>query len=56
MKIGFYEIAGDWRLMDRYLEGIRKVTPEDIRTVAKQYLDRERRTVGTLMPVKAKTP
>jgi zinc protease len=56
MKIGFYEIAGDWRLMERYLEGIRKVSREDIRRVARQYLDRERRTVGTLMPVKANTP
>jgi len=56
MKIGFYEIAGDWRLMERYLEGIRKVSREDIRRVAKQYLDRDRRTVGTLIPAKAKTP
>jgi zinc protease len=56
MKIGFYEIAGDWRLMERYLEGIRKVSREDIRKVAQQYLDRDRRTVGTLIPVKANTP
>jgi zinc protease len=56
MKIGFYEIAGDWRLMDRYLEGIREASREDIRRVARQYLDRDRRTVGTLIPVKAKTP
>ena len=56
LKIGFYEIAGDWRLMERYLEGIRKVSREDIRRVARQYLDRDRRTVGTLIPGKAKTP
>ena len=56
MKIGFYEVAGDWRLMDRYLEGIRKVNREDIRRVARQYLDRDRRTMGTLIPVKTKTP
>lgn len=56
MKIGFYEAAGDWRLMDRYIEGIRKVSREDIRRVAKQYLDRDRRTVGTLIPVATKTP
>ena len=54
MKIGFYEIAGDWRQMENYLDGIRKVTREDIRRVAKQYLDRDRRTVGTLIPIKAK--
>jgi predicted Zn-dependent peptidase len=32
------------------------VSREDIRKVAQQYLDRDRRTVGTLMPVKANTP
>ena len=42
--------------MERYLEGIRKVSREDIRRVAKQYLDRDRRTVGMLIPAKAKTP
>jgi zinc protease len=56
MKIGFYETVGDWRLMDRYIDGIRKVSREDIRRVAKQYLDRDRRTIGTLIPVKAETP
>ena len=56
MKIGFYEVVGDWRLMDRYIEGIRKVSREDIRRVAKQYLDSDRRTVGTLIPLKNKTP
>ena len=55
MKIGFYEAAGDWRLMDRYIEGIRSVSREDIRRVAKQYLDRDRRTVGVLIPTQVKT-
>jgi zinc protease len=50
MKIGYYEAVGDWRLMDRYLDGIRKVTVEDVQRVAKQYLDRDRRTVGVLIP------
>ena len=52
MKIGYYEIAGGWRQMDSYLDGIRKVTREDVRRVAKQYLDRDRRTVGVLIPTK----
>jgi zinc protease len=56
MKIGFYEVVGDWRLMDRYIEGIRKVSREDIRRVAKRYLDSDRRTLGTLIPLKDKTP
>jgi zinc protease len=55
MKIGSYEAVGDWRLMDSYLDGIRKVTREDIQRVARQYLDRDRRTVGVLMPTKEKT-
>jgi zinc protease len=52
LKIGYYEAVGGWRLMDAYLDGIRKVTREDIRRVAKKYLDRDRRTVGTMMPNK----
>ena len=30
MKYGMFEMLGDWRLMDKYLEGIRKVTPADV--------------------------
>jgi zinc protease len=54
MKIGYYEAAGGWRQMEDYLDGIRKVTREDIRRVARQYLDRDRRTGGTLIPVKTR--
>lgn len=54
LKIGYYEIVGDWRDMDKYLDGIRRVTREDIRRVAQQYLDRDRRTVGVLVPTKEK--
>jgi zinc protease len=50
MKIGYYEAVGGWRLMDSYIDGIRKVTREDIRRVAKQYLDQDRRTVGIMIP------
>jgi len=52
MKYGMFEILGDWRLIDRYLEGIRKVTPEDVTTVAKKYLRKDNRTVGILIPTK----
>jgi zinc protease len=52
LKIGYYEITGGWRQLDSYLDGIRKVTREDIRRVARQYLDADRRTVGTLIPTK----
>ncbi len=54
MKIGYYEIAGGWRQLDGYLDGIRKVTRQDIRRVARQYLNADRRTLGTLIPTKEK--
>lgn len=52
MITGKFEILGDWRLKERYLEGIRKVKPEDVQRVAKKYLTEDNRTVGILMPVK----
>jgi zinc protease len=55
MRIGRYEATADWRLLNSYLPGIRKVTAADILRVAKKYLDAEGRTVGTLVPTKEKT-
>ncbi len=55
MKIGYYEAAAGWRMMDAYLDGIQRVSREDIRRVARQYLDRDRRTVGVLIPTKEKS-
>jgi zinc protease len=52
MILAEFELLGDWRLKDRYLEGIRKVTPEDVQQVAKKYLIEDKRTVGILIPVK----
>jgi zinc protease len=51
-RIGFYEATADWRLLNSYLEGIRKVTTADIQRAAKKYLDPDRRTVGVLIPLK----
>ena len=50
---GMFEIIGGWRLRDLYLEGIRKVTPEEVSDVARRYLTRENRTTGYLVPKKA---
>jgi zinc protease len=55
MKIGYYEATGGWRLIDNYLDGIRKVTREDIQRVAKKYLDGDQRTVGVLIPTQETT-
>lgn len=53
MKIGMFEILGSWKLMDEYLEGIRKVTPEEVQRVARKYLTEGNRTLGILIPVKS---
>ncbi len=52
MKYGIFEMLGDWRLIDTYLEGIRKVTPEEVVNGAKKYLTEENRTAGILIPTK----
>lgn len=54
MKYGIFEMLGDWRLINRYLEGIRKVTPRDVTRVAKKYLQEDNRTVGILIPTRSK--
>ncbi|TAN41157.1 MAG: insulinase family protein [Nitrospirae bacterium] len=51
---GMFEMLGDWRLMDRYLEGIRKVSPQDLQAVAGKYLNELNRTTGILVPQKKK--
>lgn len=52
MKYGIFEMLGDWKLINRYLEGIRKVIPGDVTRVAKKYLQEDNRTVGILIPTK----
>jgi zinc protease len=52
--LGRFEVVGDWRLKDKYLDGIERVKPEDIQRVAKKYLTEDGRTVGVLIPVKNK--
>lgn len=51
MIIAEFEMIEDWTLKDRYLEGIRNVTPEDVRKAARKYLVEDQRTVGTLVPI-----
>lgn len=54
--IGSFEMVGGWRLIERFLEGIRKVTPEDVRRVAEKYLVPERKTTGILIPLAGERP
>lgn len=54
MKYGIFEMIGDWKLIDRYLKGIREVTPADVIRVVKKYFKEKNRTVGILIPTKTK--
>ncbi len=54
MRVGFYELTGGWRRMNEYLGGIQGVTADDVQRVARKYLDRDRRTVGVLVPQERK--
>jgi len=49
--IGSFEMTVGWKIIDRYLEGIRKVSPEDVSRVARKYLIEERKTTGILVPL-----
>ena len=42
--------AGDWTLYAEYMDRIERVGTEDVHRVARQYLDRDRRTVGRYVP------
>lgn len=48
--IGTFEMTMGWKFIDSYLEGIRKVTAEDVSRVAQKYLIDEQKTTGILIP------
>lgn len=45
-----FELAGSWRLMDRFVPDIQSVTAADIQRVARAYFPVDRRNVGILLP------
>ncbi len=49
-SLGRMELYGDWRMVSSYPEAVAKVTPEQVREVARRYLRPERATVGWLLP------
>ena len=52
MLIGKLETVGlDWRLADEYVEHLKRVTPEQIQQVAKQYLTEDNLSVAVLEPL-----
>ncbi len=50
--LGRYESVASWKLLDGFLEGVRRVTAADVQRVAKQYLQQDNRTVAILIPTK----
>jgi zinc protease len=48
--LGVYEMLGDYHLVDKYLDGIDKVTAADVQRVAKTYLVATNLTEGVLVP------
>jgi zinc protease len=53
--LGRYESVANWRLLDGFLMGVRKVTAPDVQRVAQKYLVPDNRTVAILVPVKPGT-
>lgn len=52
-QLASYEIVAGWQYWKAYLPGIRAVTRDDIRRVARKYLRSENRTVGIMIPGEA---
>ncbi len=51
MEIGILETIGlDWHLLEREIERLRAVTPEQVQAVARKYLIEDHLTVATLVP------
>jgi zinc protease len=48
--LGVYEMLGDYRNVDKYLDGIDKVTAADVQRVSKTYLVASNMTEGVLVP------
>ena len=50
MELGLYQMLGNYKMVDQYLDHIDKVTAADVQRVAKQYLVAANRTIGVLAP------
>ncbi len=48
--LGVYQMLGDYHMVDRYLAGIEQVSAADVQRVVKQYVIKQNRTVGVLVP------
>jgi zinc protease len=50
VQLSDWASQGDWRLYFLHRDRLEKVTPKDVQEVAKRYLRRENRTLGTFIP------
>ncbi|MCI4626211.1 MAG: insulinase family protein [Candidatus Magnetoovum sp. WYHC-5] len=48
--LGMFEIIGDWKMKDTYIEEINNVTVADVLLVADKYFSKDSSTVGILIP------
>ena len=54
MQIGRLEAMDmNWRLADEYVDRIKQVTPEQVRAVARKYLNIDNMTLAVLDPASA---
>lgn len=49
-ELGFMALYGDWKLIKTFPAAVDRVTPEQVREVARRWLKPERATVGWLLP------
>lgn len=50
LQMSEWVAQGDWRLLFLYRDRLKKVTPEDVQRVAKNYLLQSNRTLGVFLP------
>ncbi|HVJ66470.1 MAG TPA: pitrilysin family protein, partial [Caulifigura sp.] len=50
IQLSDWAAQGDWRLLFVYRDRLEKVTPDDVKAVAKRYFTRNNRTVGLFIP------
>lgn len=52
-EIGTFEINGNYKDYDKYLDNVNKVSLEDLKRVANKYLNKDNRTIGWIIPQKS---
>lgn len=52
LLLGQFEIMGDWRLINKFIPGVREVEAKQLQRVAQEYLVQDNVTVGVLIPKK----